>query len=203
MVDGSEATVPSVEKKRLARGRRQMYLQVVAATVILACGIIIGSGAALLHFKDDIVPDRFPPPGDIVRDIQARYGLTEEQAEKAKTAIAASSDRMHAIFEGVREKMDAEFKELSSAMKDILTPEQFERWERDFKSRRGRGPGRFGSGRPGPGGGRPGSGRPGSGRPGRGGSRPGPEGRYDPGRPDRRGFGPRDRGRPDPNSGVE
>jgi len=179
MVNESEATVPSVEKKRLARGCRQMYLQVAAATVILACGIIIGSGAALLHFKDDIVPDRFPPPADIVRDIQARYGLTEEQAEKAKTAIAASSDRMHAIFEGVREKMDAEFKELSSAMKDILTPEQFERWERDFKSRRGRGPGRFGSGRPGPG------------------------GRYGPGRPDRRGFGPRDRGRPDPNSGAE
>jgi len=198
MVDESEATVPSVEKKRLARGRRQMYVQVVAATVILACGIIIGSGAVLLHFKDDIVPDRFPPPGDIVRDIQARYGLTQEQAEKAKTAIATSSDRMHTIFVGVREKMDAEFKELSSAMKDILTPEQFERWERDFKSRRGRGRGRFGPGRPGPGGGRPGSGRPG-----RGGSRPGPGGGYDPGRPDREEFGPRGRGRPNPNSGVE
>jgi len=191
MVDESEATVPSAGKKRLARGRRQMYLQVAAATVILACGIIIGSGAALLHFKDDIVPDRFPPPGDIVRDIQARYGLTEEQAEEAETAIAASSDRMHTIFVGVREKMDAEFKELSSGMKDILTPEQFERWERDFKSRRGRGRGRFGPG------------RPGSGRPGPGGSRPGPGGRYGPRRPDRRGFDPRDRSRPEPNSGVE
>jgi hypothetical protein len=216
MVDESEAPVPPIAKTRLVRSRRQMYLQIVAATVILACGIIIGSGAALLHFKDDIVPDRLPPSGEIVRDMQGRYDLTQEQTEKVEAALGASRERMRTFFDEMREKMDAEFKELSSAMKGVLTPEQFERWEGDFKDRRRRGPGRFGGGGPGPGGGRSGPGRPGPG--GRSGSfrpdpngRPGPEGwRGGPGGgragrrgPGREGFGPRDRGRPDPNSDVE
>jgi hypothetical protein len=183
-----------------------MYLQIAAATVILACGIIIGSGAALLHFKDDIVPNRLPPSGAIVRDMQARYDLTEEQTEKVDAVLAASRERMHTFFEGMREKMDAEFKELSSAMKDILTPEQFKRWERDFTSGRRRGPGRFGgrpgSGRPGPGG-RPGGfgGGPGGGR-----SRSGrtdPNGKSGPGRRDHLGFRPGQRGPTEPNAQVE
>ena len=198
MVDESDASVPPVGKKRLSRSRRQMYLQIAAATVILVCGIVIGSGSALLHFKDDIVPDRLPPSREIVRDMRARYDLTQEQAQKAEAALGDSRERMHSLFEGFSEKMEAEFKELSSAMKDILTPEQYERWENDFKDRRRRGPGRYGPGRPGPGGVRPGAGRPGP-----GGDRPGPGGRHGPGRPDRRGFGPRDRGRPDANSGAE
>ncbi len=98
MVDESEAAVPPIAKTRLIRSRRQMYLQIVAATVILACGIIIGSGGALLHFKDDIVPDRLPPSREIARDIRTRYALTEEQTEKVEAAIGASSERMHTIF---------------------------------------------------------------------------------------------------------
>ena len=201
MVGESESSVRPVGKKRLSRGRRQMYLQIVAATVILACGIVIGSGAALLHFKDDIVPNRLPPPGDIVRDMRSRYDLTEEQAKKAEAALGASRERMHTIFEAMSEKMDAEFKELSSAMKGILTAEQFERWENDIKDRRRRGPGRFGSGRGGPGS-RPGSGGPGfgpGGRGGPGGGRSGP-GRRGPGGPE---GGRSDQGRherPGPNS---
>lgn len=191
MVGESDASVPSAGRKRLSRNRRQMYLQIAAATVILVCGIIIGSGSALLHFKDDIVPDRLPPSREIVRDMRARYDLTQEQSQKAEVALGDSRERMHTFFDEMSEKMDAEFKELSSAMKDILAPKQFERWENDFKDRRRRGPGRYGPGRPGPGGVRPGAGRP------------GPGGRYGPGRPDRRGFGPRDRGRPDANSGAE
>jgi len=211
MVDESEVPVPPIAKTRLVRSRRQMYLQIVAATVILACGVVIGSGAALLHFKDNIVPNRVPPPGDIVRDMRTRYDLTEEQAEETKAALKDSSERMRTIFQGMKEEMDAEFKELSSAMKVILTSEQFERWERDFKSRRGRGPGRFG-GRPGSGGRPGGPGRPGQGgRPGDFGGtgpgggrsrsgRPGTDGRSGEGRPDYRGLGPRSHRPQDPNS---
>jgi hypothetical protein len=185
-----------------------MYLQVVAATVILACGIIIGSGAALLYFKDDIVRNPGPPPREVAREVRARYGLTEEQSKKVEAALEASWERMRTFFEGIREKTDAEFKELSAAMKVILTPEQFKRWERDFKDGRRRGPRGFG-GRPGPGS-RPGSGRhrPGGWPGGPGGGRSG-QGRTDPnGKPrqDRRGylgFRPGQRGSAEPNSQVE
>jgi len=197
MVDQSEESVPSPVKIRPLRSRRQMYLQIAAASVILACGIVIGSGAAVLHFKDNIVPDRRPPLGDIVGDIKTRYDLTDEQTQKVETALGDSRERMRTLFEGFREKMDAEFKELSSAMKEILTPEQFERWESDFKARRrGPGPGRFGPGRPGPGGRFGPDGRHGPGG-------PGPEGRPGPGRPGHRDFGPRPRSAPEPNSPAQ
>jgi len=202
MVEESETSVTPVGKKRLSRSRRQMYMQIVVATVILACGVVIGSGAALLRLKDDIVPpNRFPPPARIATDIQERYGLTDDQTEKVKTVVVASSERVHTIFTGFREKMDAEFKELSAAMKDILTPEEFKRWEKDFTSRRTRGPGRFGPGRGGPGS-RPGSGGPGFGSGGRGGPGGGRSGsgKRGPGGPDGGRFDQRRRERPGPNS---
>ena len=214
--DDKEAQIPAIAKTRLVRSRRQIYMQIVAATVILICGIIIGSGAALLRFKENIAPGPMPPPARIADDMQGRYGLTEEQTEKAKAAVRDSSEKMRKLFEEFRPKMDAQFKELSAAMEDILTPEQFKEWERDFRSRRGRPPGRFGPGGPGPGAGRPGPGRPGPG--GRSGSfrpdpngRPGPEGwRGGPGGgrsgrrgPGREGLGSRPRGPAEPNSNTE
>ena len=204
--------VPLIAKTRLMRSRRQMYLQIVAGTVILACGIIIGAGATLLYLKDDIVRNPGPPPGDVARDIQARYGLTDEQTRKVEAAVKESGERMRTFFQGMKEKMDAESKQLSSAMKGILTSEQFKRWEMDLKSRRGRRPSRFGPGGPGSGG-RPGGfhgpgsgGRPGSGGPGSGGrpdGRPGPDDKFRRDRFERPEFGPKPRGPAEPNSNVK
>jgi hypothetical protein len=106
-----------------------------------------------------------PPVRDIVKDIQGRYDLTDEQTEKVKEIFSKRQETMHNLSEKIREQMDAEFKELSAEMKEILTPQQYEHWENDFKSRR-RGPGRFGPGGPRPGGFGPGG--PGPGRRGRG-----------------------------------
>ena len=79
MVSESEDPVASVVKKRPLRSRRQMYLQTAVAAVILFCGIVIGSGAALLHFKDDIVHDRRPPLGAIVEDIRSNHPFKPHQ----------------------------------------------------------------------------------------------------------------------------
>jgi len=195
----TEVSIPPIAKTRLLRSRRQVYMQIVAATVILICGIVIGSGVTLQRLKPNIAPGPMPPPWRIADDMQERYGLTEEQTEKVKTALKDSSERMRKLFEEFRPKMDAEFKEFSAAIEDILTSEQFKQWERDFKSKRGRGPGRFGSRRPG------GPGRP------DGFHGPGPGGRSGPGGPDpnrRSGqyrrdysrYGPRQRGPAEPNA---
>ena len=113
---------------------------------------------------------------------------------------------MRKLFEEFRPKMDGQFKEFSAAIEGILTAEQFKQWERDFKSKRGRRPGRFGPRRPGGPGGRPsGPGRP------DGFHGPGPGGRSGPGGPDpnrrsgqRRGdyerYGSRQRGPTEPNA---
>jgi len=206
----TEASVPPIARTRLLRSRRQIFVQILAATVILACGIVIGAGGALLRLKENIVPNRVPPPGDVVEDMRARYDLTEEQAEKVKTALKESWERMRTIFQENREKMDAEFKNLSADMKQILTPDQFTKWESDIKARRRHRPRRFGPrrpdrrGGPGPGDRRPGGwqgrGRPGGryDRP-----RPGPDGVFGPNRPDHREFRLEAPGPAEPNATAE
>ncbi len=190
MVDQAKAPTPSpghpqdaLRRKRLSPRRKQMILQVTAGMAILVCGIVIGSGATFLRLKDRIIRDRRPPLGAVVEDIRTRYGLTEEQTKQAEEILGKGRETMRALFEEFRQKTEAEFQQLSMAMKEILSPEQYERWENDFKARRGPGPGRFGPGKPGPG-------RFGPRRPG-------------PGGPESRRFG-RDRPRfPEPNSPVE
>jgi hypothetical protein len=188
MVNESSNSIPPSGKKHLSYRRKQMYLQMIVGAIILFCGIVIGSGTTLLQLKDRmIIPGPRPPLPDIVEDIQSRYDLTKEQTEKVEDILGKSREKMRTLFEESRQKIEAEFQKISLEMKEVLSPEQYEQWENDFKSRR-RGPGRFGPGRPGPR--RPGRGIPGSERYGQ--RRP-EGGRFRPPRPEE----------PEPNSSPE
>lgn len=187
MVNESSNSIPTSGKKRLLHRSKQIYLQIVVGIIILACGIVIGSGATFLQLKDRMmIPGPRPPLPDIVVDMQSRYDLTPEQTEKVEEILGKGRETMRTLFEESRQKIEAEFKKISLEMKEILSPEQYEQWEHDFKSRR-RGPGRFGPGGPRPGPGEFGPGRPGPGRRGRG-------------RPERGGFRPPRPESPEPNS---
>jgi hypothetical protein len=184
MVNEPSTSNPPSGKKRVSHRRKQIYLQIIVGIIILSCGIVIGSGATLLHLKDRmIMRGPRPPLNSIVEDIRARYDLTEEQSAQAEDILRKRQETMHTLFGEFREKIEAEFQELSMEMKEILSPEQYERWEHDFKTRRGPGPWGPGPGRPG----QRGPGRRGSGRGGTG----------------RRGPGPRRPGFPEPNSKPE
>jgi len=166
MVNESSNSIPPSGKKRLLHNSKQIYLQIIVGIIILSCGIVIGSGATFLRFKDRMI--RFgprPPLPAIVEDIQSRYDLNPEQTEKVEEILGKGRETMRTLFEESRQKIEAEFQKISLEMKEILSPEQYERWENDFKSRR-RGPGKFGPGGPRPGGFGPGG--PGPGRFGRG-----------------------------------
>ena len=166
---------------------RQICLQIVVGMIILICGIIIGSGAAVLRLKDEMVMRRgpFPPTRAIVEDMAHRYDLTAEQTERVEAAFKKRRESLQTLFEEFRRKSEAEFQTLSAEIKKILTPEQYARWEQDFKRRRHPGP--------------PwerGPSRPGERR------RPGPRGpggRFGEGGPGR-GFRDRDRGPWEPNT---
>ncbi len=164
MVNESSNSTPPSDKKRLLHRSKHIYLQIVVGIIILSCGIVIGSGATLLRLKDRITPPRPRPPlPAIVEDIQSRYDLTPEQTEKVEEILGKGRETMRTLFEESRQKIEAEFQKISLEMKEILSPEQYEQWENDFKSRR-RGPGRFGP----PGGPRSGPRRFGPGGPERG-----------------------------------
>jgi hypothetical protein len=172
MVKESTTSNPPSSKKHMPHRRKQIYLQIIVAIIILSCGIVIGSGVTLLRLKDRVVMrGPRPPLIAIVEDIQTRYDLTPEQTEQAEDILGKSRETLHTLFEEFRQRTEAEFQKISIEMKEVLSPEQYERWENDFRSRRERGPGRFGPGRPGP-------------------------GRFGPERRGPRRFGP---GRPDPN----
>jgi hypothetical protein len=166
MVNESTTSIPPSGKKRLSVPKKQIYLQMIVGAIILFCGIVIGSGATLLHLKDKmIMRGPRPPLPAIVEDIQSRYNLTEEQVIKVEEILGKGRETMRSLFEESRKKIEAEFQKISTEMKEILSPEQYEQWENDFRSRR-RGPGKFGPGGPRPGGFGPGG--PGPGRFGRG-----------------------------------
>jgi len=195
MVEQSLPSIPPAGKKHLPRRGRQIIAQVAVGLIILVCGIIIGSGAAVLRLKGKVVmpPGPRPPTREVVEDMAARYNLTPEQAKKVEAAFEKRRETLQSTFEELRRKSEAEFKTLSAEIKKILTPAQYERWEQDFKRRRRPGPPwERGSGRPGergPGRRGPGGRGFGEGGPGRGFNQRGPG----------RDFRDRDRALRDPN----
>lgn len=199
MVSETQTPNPSPGNKRLSNRRKQICLQVIVGMVILFCGIVIGSGAVLLHLKDRMMmPGPRPPLNAVVEDIQARYDLTQEQAKQVEDVFGRRRETLQAMFEESGRKMEAEFQKLDAEMKKILSPEQYEDWDQDFRTRRGHGPWGRGPGRPG----ERGTGPRGPGERGPGLRRPGDRG---PGlkRPGERGPGPARPPFPEPNSTPE
>jgi hypothetical protein len=211
MVEQAMPSIPPAGKKRLSRRSRQIFAQVVVGLIILICGIIIGTGATVLHFKGRVVmpPGPRPPTREVVEDMATRYNLTPEQVKKVEAVFEKRRETLQSTFEEFRRKSEAEFKTLSTDIKNILTPEQYARWEQDFQRRRRPGPWERGPGRPGEGGPgrRGGPGGPGDRGPGRGFGDRGPGGDFGdrgPGRDFRdrgpgRDFRDRDRALRDPN----
>lgn len=172
--------------------RRQVVAQIIVGVVILVSGMAIGVGGTLVVLKDRIIwrfpprrPDRPDPnriAGMIADDWTEKYGLTEQQTEKVKALFTAEFQTRRTRVEKMMEADRDAREQFAQAMKEILTPEQFERWEQDFRER-GEHYRRMGPFRPPRGPGGPG-GRDGRGRPGPGGHRrPGP-GFEDPRRPE-------------------
>jgi Spy/CpxP family protein refolding chaperone len=184
MVEDIMPSNPSTGTKRSFHRYRQIFLQGLIGMMILICGIVIGWGTAVLQMKDKMMmpPGPRPPVRDVVEDIADRYNLTPEQAKQVEDVFGKRRESLQKLFEEFRTKSESEFQKLDSDIKNILTPEQYERWEQDFHRRRRPKPWERGPGRPGD----RGPGRPGD----RG---PGPRGPHDEG--PGRGFGDRGPGR--------
>jgi hypothetical protein len=147
---------PLVPRPRWPFTRRQIFAQIGIAAVILVSGMGIGTGGTILTLKNRIIwhPRRFDPPPPPIDRWQADYGLTDEQARQAREAFTRSWAATRTIFIEFGQKQQAELAKFAEDMKTILTPEQFQKFESDFKARTEH----FGRQRPGwrPGG-RPGS----------------------------------------------
>jgi Spy/CpxP family protein refolding chaperone len=157
MVEDVRPSNSSTGIKHTSHRFKQIFLQVFVGMIILICGVIIGWGSAVLYMKDKMMmpPGPRPPTREVVEDMSARYDLTPEQAKQVEAAFGKRRESLQTLFEQFRTKSESEFQKLSADIKNILTPEQYECWEQDFKRRRRpepwkRGPGRPGDRGPGP-----------------------------------------------------
>jgi len=139
MVDETKPEHP-LHPHRPPLSRRQLLMQVVVAGVILASGIGIGTGGTILALKDRIVwhPERGETgrrPPNLVEELKAKYGLSDEQTQKVKALFDARFEAGRARWEQLRKIEADEREQLATDMKGILTPEQFEPWHADYLQR--------------------------------------------------------------------
>lgn len=147
MVNEMKSTHPVAPRSRWPFTRRQIVAQVIVAAVILASGIGIGIGGTILSLKDRIMWRPPEPPGRgegikgrfgpdaIIEEWKTEYGLTDEQAQQAKDTLTSQFEATRAIWLEFAERNKAEREKFIEAMGGVLTPEQFGRWEPEFRRR--------------------------------------------------------------------
>ena len=139
MVNETESSDAAPQRTPPLHGRSRTGLQLIIGAVILLSGIVVGSGATILFLKDHIIWADFRhgkrTPAAIADKFRSRYGLTDEQTQKVEALISIRKERLDAIWDEMDQKLEVEQRELMAEMKKVLTPGQYEKWERDFKER--------------------------------------------------------------------
>jgi len=124
--------------------RRQLLMQAVVASVILASGIGIGAGGTILALKDRIIPwMRLPPPdmppgpepNDLVNRWRDDYGLSEKQTQQVKDVLTKQFAAMRELRQKSYDTERSEREKFAGAIKKIFTPEQFTKWQQDLEER--------------------------------------------------------------------
>lgn len=150
MVDVGKSDHQATPHRHPPIPRRQIVAQVVVGAVILISGILIGGGGTVLALKDRIIPEvRKQPltgktgvqdPNEAARRSdwiagrwKEEYGLSDEQMQQAKDTLAKEFVATEKLWQKFREAEETQRQKFVLAMKGILTPEQFTRWEADFK----------------------------------------------------------------------
>lgn len=146
MVEPAKPEHPVVPHHRAPLTGRQIIAQVIVAAVILVSGIAIGSGGAVLALKDRIIPkikllpaDPGPGPGPepnfLVERWTQDYGLSEKQAGQVKETLIEQWAGTHELWQKFMQAEQTQRQKFAEAMKKILTPEQYEKWEGDLRKR--------------------------------------------------------------------
>jgi Spy/CpxP family protein refolding chaperone len=136
--------------------------------VLLAVGGLLALTPALLAADTNTPPAGGPPGGGMrgrggpsIEQLTTNLSLTADQIPKVKAVLDEQRQKMGEVFqnqdlsqEDRRAKMKEVRDEMAAKMKDILTPDQFEKWQKEQQNMRNRRPGGpSGAGGPPPGGG--------------------------------------------------
>ena len=68
--------------------------------------------------------------------ISAKYGLTQQQTKQVEQILNKAFQQRELYNEEMDKKRDADTQTIIAEMNDVLTPAQFERWNKDFQAMR-------------------------------------------------------------------
>ncbi len=151
MVEQTGQTDPIDSVRLSVPAGRQTGRAVLLSAFILLFGVVIGAGGVYLWLNDRIM---YPQQGrfdhakkaqNIVGKMKTRYDLTDEQVGRVERIFARQFEAMAQWRQGLDSKIDQTRQQMVDEIRDVLTEEQFGRWEKKFQDRmrrwRGRGQG--------------------------------------------------------------
>jgi len=119
--------------------RRQIRLQIFAGAIVLLSGIIGGSAGTILVLGDRIMwhprPHKPRTPAALAEKFRSKYGLNEQQTQEIKEILTRGFEQKEMIRNQMKQKDEQRKQEFIEAMREVLTPKQFEQWKRDFDAR--------------------------------------------------------------------
>jgi hypothetical protein len=129
--------------RRSPLSRRQLLMQFMVAGVILASGVGIGTGGTILALKNRLMPrlHLLPPgppgmePNELVTHWKSEYNLSDKQAQQARDTLTRQFAATRELWQTFMKAEQSERERFAAAMKKILTPEQFTKWDDDLKKR--------------------------------------------------------------------
>ncbi len=117
---------------------KQLFLRIVLAAVILISGILIGAGGTILLAKNNKIwiKHKHKDPNEITKEIAGKYGLNQQQTTRVQEIINKTFEQRKTYDEEMDQKRDADTQIIIAEMNSVLTPGQFELWNKDFQAMR-------------------------------------------------------------------
>jgi hypothetical protein len=118
------------------------FLRFFYIFIIFASGIAIGAGGAIMLIKQRVIWVGISHPhrdaNDITKQITEKYGLTPQQTTQVQVIVTNAFLKRKSNDEAQDKQRDADVQTLIADMKTVLTPQQFEQWNKDFQAMRDR-----------------------------------------------------------------
>ena len=131
--------VTNTEKNTLKHYRhKQVLLRIICAVIILLSGIVIGAGGTILLVKHRVIWIGHPHrnAADITKEISEKYKLDQQQTKQVEEILNKVFQQRELYDEEMDKKRDADTQIMIAEMNNVLTPSQFERWNKDFQAMR-------------------------------------------------------------------
>ncbi|MFA5292112.1 MAG: hypothetical protein WC496_03665 [Phycisphaerae bacterium] len=125
------------EENNIAKSYRSKKITIffLWGLVILVSGIIIGAGATVLMVKQRIIWINKPSKdaNEITQMISEKYGLSEQQTQQVQQVFDKAFQKRKQYVQEQDQRRETDTQTMITEMNSILTPEQFEKWNKDFQ----------------------------------------------------------------------